>query len=348
MLDSLNNIKTIDKSNFFNSIKEFPLQIEEILNMNNIVQNKGSNKIDYTSILFCGMGGSAIGGDLLKSMIGNKIKCPIIINRNYGLPGWVNTSTLVILSSFSGNTEEIISSYNECINRKIIPIIISSSGKLLNNAIERGNPYAVTPSPSGLMPRAALGYAISILFKIFTELDIIDFDLLNKLKKSVISLKTDTEEYSKIDPIDNNAIVLALKIFNTFNVIYTSPDMEVVGMRFRAQLAENSKMLASHFIIPEQNHNEIEAFSNLYTDKISILWVYDSSNSMKISKRMDITSSIIANKVENYIIEFNGNTFIERELKLIYFLDWVSFYCSILNNTDPYPIDNISKLKSLL
>ena len=348
MLDNLSNIKTIDKSNFFNSIKEFPLQIEEILKMDNILQNKEANKRDYANILFCGMGGSAIGGDLLKSMIGNKIKYPIIINRNYALPGWVNTSTLVILSSYSGNTEEIISCYNECTNRKIIPIIISSNGKLLDNAIERGNPYALTPSPSGLMPRAALGYAISMLFKIFFELDLIDSTPLNELKKAIISLKADSKQYSKLDSINNNAIVLALKTFNTFNIIYTAPDMEVIGMRFRAQLAENAKILASHFVVPEQNHNEIEAFTNLYINKINILWVYDSSNSAKISKRMRITASILADKVENHIIELNGSTFIERELKIIYFLDWVSFYCSILNNTDPYPVDNIFKLKSLL
>ena len=124
--------------------------------------------------------------------------------------------------------------------------------------------------------------------------------------------------------------------------------MEVVGIRFRAQLAENAKMLASHFIFPEQNHNEIEAFSNLYTEQINILWIHDSSNSKKILKRMQVTSSILDDKVGNHIIEFNRNSFIERELKIIYFLDWVSFYCSILNNTNPYPVDKISKLKSLL
>ena len=124
--------------------------------------------------------------------------------------------------------------------------------------------------------------------------------------------------------------------------------MEVVGTRFRAQLAENAKMLASHFVLPEQNHNEIEAFGNIYTKKINIFWIYDSSNNEKVSNRMKITSSVLSDKVKNHNIEISGNTFIERELRTIYFLDWVSFYCSIFNNTDPYPVDNISKLKSLL
>ena len=132
MLDNLNNIKTIDKNNFFNSIKEFPIQIEEIFKMGNILQNKKNNHLDYDNILFCGMGGSAIGGDLFKSILGNKLKFPMIINRDYEFSSWVNTSTLVILSSYSGNTEEIISCYNQCIDKGIKPIIISSNGILFS------------------------------------------------------------------------------------------------------------------------------------------------------------------------------------------------------------------------
>ena len=131
MLDKLNNIKSIDKNNFFTTIKDFPLQIEEIFKIENILQNKNNDSINYDNILFCGMGGSAIGGDLLKSMIQHKLNIPIIINRDYKLPNWVNPSTLVILSSYSGNTEEVLSCYDECISKKNEPIIISSSGKLL-------------------------------------------------------------------------------------------------------------------------------------------------------------------------------------------------------------------------
>ena len=342
----LNNIKSIDKNNFFKSIKEFPMQIEEIFEIENIIQNKNNDIIAYDIILFCGMGGSAIGGDLLKSMIQDKLNIPIIINRDYELPNWTTASTLVVLSSYSGNTEEIVSCYDECINRKISPVVISSNGELLKNAKKRGDQYALIPA--GLMPRAALGYAIAILFKVFNELAMIKPSDLDKLKDSIVSLKLDAENYSNLDSTSNRAISLAEDIFDAFNIIYTSNRMEVVGMRFRAQLAENSKILASHFVIPEQNHNEIEAFGNIYMKKINVFWIYDISNNKKISKRMKITSSVINDKVKNHNIEFNGNTFIERELRTIYFLDWVSFYCSILNNTNPYPVNSISKLKSLL
>ncbi|MBI45720.1 MAG: bifunctional phosphoglucose/phosphomannose isomerase [Candidatus Marinimicrobia bacterium] len=342
----LDNIKSIDSNNFFKSIKDFPKQIEEVFqSKNTILKNKDSLEHSYENILFCGMGGSAIAGDLLKSMLVEDMKIPIVINRDYSVPNWLSKSTLVILSSYSGNTEEVLSCYSECINRGNKPIIISSNGKLLKNAKKIGDSYALIPK--GLMPRAALGYSISILFKILNEITIINFHQISKLKKTIVSLKKDSVLYSKIDS-NNKAILLAKEIHNSFNLIYTSNNMEVIGMRFRAQLAENAKMLSSHFVFPEQNHNEIEGFINTFVNKLNILWVYDQDSHNKILKRMEITSSILQGKVKKHIIKSEGETFIERELRLIYFLDWVSFYCAIFNNVNPYPVDSISKLKSLL
>ena len=123
--------------------------------------------------------------------------------------------------------------------------------------------------------------------------------------------------------------------------------MEVIGLRFRAQLAENAKILSTHFILPEQNHNEIEAFQNLYLDNINIIWIDDIDNHEKISKRMSLTKEILIN-VNHINVGFNDPCSITRNFKLINFLDWVSYYSAIYNNTDPYPVDVISKLKALL
>ena len=143
-------------------------------------------------------------------------------------------------------------------------------------------------------------------------------------------------------------MVMAEKCYNKFNIIYTSSKMEVVGIRFRAQLAENSKILSSHFVFPEQNHNEIEAFTNSNINKINIIWINDISLNDKVKKRMKITSRILNDFAENQFVEFTGPSFLLRELRLIYFLDWVSFYCAMLLETNPYPIDKIKQLKSLL
>jgi len=197
------------------------------------------------------------------------------------------------------------------------------------------------------MPRQALGYSVSILLKIFHQYNIIDFQIIRDLSDSVQSLQEQSDEYSLINPGKNKAIKLASQIFNKFNIVYTSQKMEFIGLRFRAQLAENAKILSMNFIFPEQNHNEIEAFQNLYLENINVIWIDDIDNHKRISKRMSITKDIL-NKVNHINIEFDESTRMIRNLKLINFLDWVSYYCAIYNNTNPYPVNLISKLKDML
>jgi len=341
----LENITDIDKNNFFQDLKDFPKQIEFILENKNIFDSV-CKKQKYSNILICGMGGSAIGGDLLKSIFEDSISVPVFINRDYYIPNWVTRKTLIILSSYSGDTEETLSCYNFCLDNEYEPIIVASNGKLLKSAKE--NNFQFVKVPKGLMPRAALGYSLSILINILIKLEILSIKVLGDLKEVMENLFDDSYKYSNIDLDKNSSILLALKCYNKFNIIYTNSKMEVVGLRFRAQLAENSKLLSSHFIFPEQNHNEIEAFENTNLDNINILWINDSSIDTKTRKRMKITSEILSNYATNHDIEFNGSNIFIRQMRVVYFLDWVSFYCSMILNTDPYPVDKIQKLKSLL
>ena len=341
----IENIKGIDRNNVLKDLEGFPNQIEYVLNNKTILDKIVENR-NYSNILVCGMGGSAISGDLLKSLFQNSISIPIFINRDYSVPRWMDENTLVVLSSYSGNTEEVLSCYNESLKMNCNPIIISSSGTLLENA--RSNTLQYIKVPTGLMPRLALGYSIAILTKLLNKLKILsDSDVLD-LRNAIKYLYNDAKEYTEIDLKKNAAISLSLKIYDKFNIIYTSSIMEVVGLRFRAQLAENAKILSSHFTFPEQNHNEIEAFKNININNICILWVNDLDNHVKIKDRMRITSSILEEFIINEFVDLNAPTFLIRELRTIYFLDWVSFYCAIILNTDPYPIDKIKKLKSLL
>ena len=345
MNTKIENIKEIDKNNVFKDLEDFPNQIDYVLNNNTILDQIVENR-NYSNILLCGMGGSAISGDLLKSLFQNSISIPVFINRDYSVPRWMNENTLVILCSYSGNTEEMLSCYKETLKMNCNPIIISSSGTLLENA--RLDTLQYIKIPTGLMPRFALGYFIAILTKLLNKLKILsDSDVLD-LRNAIKYLYNDAKEYTEIDFKKNAAISLSLKIYDKFNIIYTSAVMEVVGLRFRAQLAENPKILSSHFTFPEQNHNEIEAFKNTNINNICILWVNDLDNHIKIKNRMKITASILEELTINEFIDFNAPTFLIRELRTIYFLDWVSFYCAIILNTDPYPIDRIKKLKSLL
>ena len=336
------NIQKFDKHNIYDVLKRFPEQIKYILDNNNLDK---INLDKISSILICGMGGSAIGGDLLNAIVKDQIKIPIFINRDYKLPNWVSESTLIILSSYSGNTEEVLYCYNESIEKGLEPVIISSGGELLNNAKNNNLLYFIIPK--GYMPRFALGYNIGILLLLLVKIDLLNNSIIDDLINLSNILKIDADAYSSIS--DNNvSIVLAEKIYNKFNIIYTSANMEVVGLRFRAQLAENAKILSSHYILPEQNHNEIEAFKNIDTKNINIIWVNDLSIHKRIKDRIDITSLLYEKIISQEKIEFKGNSYLDRIMKLIYFFDWVSYYCSLLNQTDPYEIPNINKLKKML
>ena len=167
MLNS-KDVTLIDSENMFDEIKNFYLQIDKSFD----IINKFNYKIDqhFDKIIICGMGGSAIGGDFLASVLKNEIDLPIYINRNYTLPKWVNSLTLIIICSYSGNTEETISCYKETTKNNFMPIIISSGGYLVKEAQKNNFPFIKLIS--GIQPRAAFGYSSSLLFLLLIKLNI--------------------------------------------------------------------------------------------------------------------------------------------------------------------------------
>ena len=332
-------IKKYDNGDMYNVLKKFPHQIEETLDNYKNISNF-NNK--FSNIIICGMGGSAISGDLLRTLVYNELSIPIFINRDYSIPKWVSLDTLIILSSYSGNTEEVISCYNECLILGNKPIVISSGGYLLQEAEKHH--FSFIKMPPGHMPRAALGYSITSLLLLLNNLGVIEFNIKD-LRAVVKQLKQDATLYVKNQ---NNAIELAKKIHNKFCLIYTSLTMEIIGLRFRAQLAENAKILSSHFTFPEHNHNEIEGFENILIHNLAIIWIHDINNHSQISKRMKLTSNMIGKNILQEKIDFKGKNYVNRIMRTIYFLDWVSFYAAIYNNIDPSPVDKISELKLAL
>ena len=201
--------------------------------------------------------------------------------------------------------------------------------------------------PSGYMPRVALGYSIAYLLLIFEDLNnskIKYFEILTKVVRELNNLSIIYSDLKKTNP----SIIFADKIYNKFNLLYTSACMEVIGLRFRAQLAENSKILSSHYIFPEQNHNEIEGFEKLYINNLNIIWIDDISLHPQIKKRFVATAKLLDDKISQETLKFNNDSYYVRIFSLIYFLDWVSYYCAIKNDIDPTPVNIITKLKTTL
>jgi len=332
-------IKKIDSSDMYSLLKNTHLQLEKSLNTYDRLNF--NTDIDFQNIIVNGMGGSAIGGDFVSTLLIDELKIPLIINRSYNIPNWVNKKTLVVLCSYSGNTEETISCYNECIKRKIKPLIISSGGYLSEQA-QRFS-YNYVKLESGIQPRAAFGFSSSILLLSLVKFNLISTKFISMLEDSVISLKLMSENLSLLEN-SNEAINLAEIIHGKRPIIYGSTLTEVVANRFKCQLAENAKVLSQNATIPEQNHNEIEGYVNQNNKNSIILWIYDQSDHLQTKKRIKVTGDLLKPIFQTSLTQ-KGAHLTERLYKSIYFCDWVSYYTSILYNTDPTPVTVIEALK---
>ena len=339
MLD-FNNIKTIDKSDMYTVLKNTYCQIEKSIKKYNSF-NLNKENIEYDNIIINGMGGSAIGGDFVATVLKDELKIPLLVNRTYSLPQWVNKNTLVILCSYSGNTEETISCYADCKSKGVNPLIISSGGYLLDEA--RKHSYNHIILDKGIQPRAAFGFSSSLLLLSLVYLNIIDDKYIKILEKTTLSLKEMSTVLSVSDK-SNKALFLAELLYDKKVIIYGTPTTEVVANRFRCQLSENAKILSQHYVVPEQNHNEIEGYINQNNANSIIMWIFDDSDRKEVRKRLEITGELLNFVKQEKIFEI-GEHLVERLYKKIYLCDWISFYLSIMYNTDPTPVNIISQLK---
>jgi len=327
------------------AIAGFPDQIRLILNQVDTWKIEIAPR-QYSTILILGMGGSAIGGDLLRTLVGSQCRLPILVNRSYVIPAWVDASTFVIASSYSGNTEETLSAFSAAEKSGAHITVLSTGGKISDLAEKKG--YDLIKVPAGLQPRAALGYSLAALTGILIRSGFIAGKIRYELDNAAEKVKQNAAEL-QIESEGNFAQQIAEKIHRTIPVIYgTAGFSEVAALRFRGQLAENSKMLAWHFVLPEQNHNEIEGWTcNAELLKnLSLVWLADQDDHPRVSKRREITSGLLKDKTACEItLQTEGTTPLERLLKLIHLVDWISYYTALLNETDPTPVNRIMLLK---
>ena len=338
----------IDKDDMYQSIWDFPENIIDAIELSENITLKNEYR-DVNNIIIAGMGGSAIGGDVVYSLIKNEIKIPFVVNRGYDLPAWANSSTLIICSSYSGNTEETISILEEAKSLGAKVIGITTGGVL--ESLCKNYSFDFVNIPSGLQPRAALAFSFIPLLYILKKTSLINVVVKDWLESSVDLIKSKREEYS-LDKENNPVYQLANKLYNKLPIIYAdSGSLETVAVRLKGQICENSKILAYHSIYPEMNHNEIvgwenneEFFSNYY-----VLWLMDEEMNSRNKSRKNIISEILSDlNVSQQEIKVDGNSFKERFLLLIHYGDWLSYWCAILHNTDPSPVKNIQTLKDKL
>lgn len=300
--------------------------------------SKPENEI--RNVVVIGLGGSGIGGNLVREFVDEELKVPFEVSKDYFIPGYVNENTLIIASSYSGNTEETLQSLEVVLERNAKVVCVSSGGKLIEIAREKGLDFITIPG--GNPPRASLAYSLVQQLFILYYLELIG-DQFKANLQSAITLLDDQEEDIKAE-----AKELAARLINKIPIIYVTTPMASVAVRFRQQINENAKMLCWHHVIPEMNHNELVGW-RIKSKDWAVVLLRNSDDYSRNQQRIEINKEIIGKYAEDIIeIYSQGNSHIERALYLIHLTDWVSFYLAELREVDAVEVKVIDFLKGSL
>ena len=347
-LDNRRFISKLDASNMLGLISTFDEQCKCAYKIGKTFNaSKPENQIN--NILLAGLGGSAIGADIIRVYLQNELKVPMVVWRNYRLPDFVGKDTLLFCVSYSGNTEETLSSFRDGLKKEAFIITVGSGGKLKELSLKNGLRHIEIPS--GFPPRQAVGYISIIILAVLAEMGFIE-DKKSEIEELYTSLSEvrDREIGIEVPRSKNIAKTLAGELFGKYCVVYgTGDSTESVSIRWRSQFAENSKSLSSSHIFPEMNHNEISGweFPKAMLKNFKVVMLRDRNDCIGTQKRIEISKSIIKKSgVEVFEFEREENSLLARLFALILIGDFVSFYLAILNGIDPTPVKRIDYLKA--
>ncbi len=293
------------------------------------------------NIIICGMGGSALPGDILKAVNSQLSisKIPIFVHRNYGLPKEVKKNSLVVCISYSGNTEETLSSFGEVRKKGLKISVIASGGGLIDSAKRNNVPYAEVPS--GIQPRCALGYQFSALVALLSKMGVI-----KNINKDLFLLE---EKLSprKLEPIGKK---IAKELKNSIPLIYTTEKWSVLAKIWKIKFNENSKVPSFFNVIPEMNHNEMTGIGETKSRKLKnilkVIILIDKSDYSRNLKRINIMSEIFKKEGIKVILqEIKGNTFFEKFFSTMLIGDWASYYLAKSQGIDPTPVKLVEEFK---
>ncbi len=320
-------------------IAQFPENITEALEIASKAKISAP-KHEIKNVLICGMGGSGIGGRLVAKWLEDELSVPVAFALDYGIPGFVSKNTLVIGSSYSGNTEETLSSVHQALEKGAQLIGITSGGKMLDLCNE--NNYDVVVVPGGNPPRSALAYSLVQLLHIFAELGMSSKMRLEEMAKARDLI------VSEQDSIREIGLEMASFVHGNVPIFYSTTDYEPVLVRARQQFNENGKNLGWSHAIPEMNHNELVGWGG-GDDRFALIVLETDDMHPRNAKRLEITKATIAKKTKHLMtVKSKGKSRIERSIYLINIVDWASLYITDLNGADPIDIEIIDYLKDEL
>ncbi len=320
-------------------IKGFGDQMRTAIEIGQAAQLTAPEK-EIRNVLVIGLGGSAFGGEIIKNYVADQLSVPYEIVRDYTVPAYVSEHTLLIASSYSGNTEETLAMLEAALPSNPKVVCITSGGKLKERAEKEGYDHIVIPG--GFPPRSASALSITQQLYALRGLGLIgDFEPhLNEALQLVDSF-SDHE----------NARFIAQQLQNKIPILYSAPNFESVAIRWRQQIEENSKHIAFHHVIPEMNHNELVGWKNpsgLLEDSVVIVF-RSKLNHERTEIRMDICREIFSEYADTVLeIAPEGESHLGQLFYYMHLGDWVSLYLAYLNEEEPTPVKVIDFLKGEL
>jgi len=300
----------------------------------------GIEPIEASGLIVCGMGGSAIGGDLAAAALGSRLGKPLDVVRGYGVPAWTPPDRAILCSSYSGNTEETNACYAAAEAVGAQRIVATTGGAIGDAARSDGVP--VIGMPAGLQPRAAVGYTFAIAAEVAalvgagpairTEIDS-SASHLESARESLLALAAD----------------VAGRIHGSVPLLYGCGLTTPVAYRWKCQVNENAKLPAFGHSIPELDHNEIVGWAGAEAGAFSALLLEDKDQHPRERRRFDLTAELIADRARDVVrIETEGETRTERLLWAVMLGDLVSLELAAREAVDPTPVDVIENLKDRL
>ncbi|MDR0334579.1 MAG: bifunctional phosphoglucose/phosphomannose isomerase [Methanomassiliicoccaceae archaeon] len=314
------------RAKVFTDPADMPEQIESALNMPLM------NIAKKPKVCICGMGASAMAGEIMSDFADASSDVPISVVRGAELPRWVDEHTAVIAISYSGNTPETLRLYDQAASRGCDIICITSGGELMERAAGNDNPLITMPS--GLIPRNALGYMLGLTASVFEEMGICASR--SELRSLLPSLREFRDDILK-DETNNKAVAIACRILGKIPVIYSLVNLRAAAIRWKMQISENSRTIAFCGTIPEFSHNEIVGWADDYSSDEFILIMLIDDDPIDVLRCMTetLSSVLVKNGIKPYEFKVKGINDLEKNLRAIILGDLVSIYLAKLKGVYP-------------
>jgi len=337
-----------DPANMLARIKELPMQCrqawQKVMDF-----NLPSDYADVDKVIILGMGGSAIGGDLVRSLALAEAGIPIIVHRDYGLPSFVDERTLVIASSYSGNTEETLSGFEPSLKTRAKKLVMTTGGKL--GELARASNLPVYKIDYKAQPRAALGFSFLPTLGVLQKLGLIR-DKSADVDETVQVLEKLSANLDEKSPLaGNHAKQLAQRLYGRLPVIYGAGILAEAAHRWKTQINENGKAWAFYEVFPELNHNATVGypFPPEVVKQVHVVLLRSPLFNERVRLRYGVTCDLLERAGAAYeYVDSVGESPLSQMMSTVMMGDFTSYYLAILYKVDPSPVEVINYLKDQL